>query len=560
MRKLPIGIDDFEKIRTKNYHYVDKSLLIKELLDFGSEVTLITRPRRFGKTLNLSMLRHFFEKTPNSTAFLFDGLHIAKHPECMEHQGQYPVIFLTLKGIKGATWEASFDNIKWLIADAFWRHSYLLEGSTLADHQKEYFKSIVACTASEAAYTISLKNLTAYLARYHNKNPIVLLDEYDVPMQEGFKYTYYKEATLFMSSFIVNGLKGNEYLNFAVVTGCMRISKESIFTGFNNPDVYTILDDAYSDKFGLLEDEVKTLLDECEIKTCQQTCLDEIRAWYNGFSSGHHTIYNPWSIINFINKKCEFRPYWVNTSSNDIIQDLIKDSSEDVKEEIAQLLQGKTIVKQMNENIVFADLVEGEEPVLWNFLLFSGYLSFKNLRLEGTFRYADLFIPNKEITSIYESTILSWFSKKEIKYNKMLQYLVDGDITQFTELFEISVITSFSYFDVGEQEPEKFYHAFVLGILATLARTHSVTSNRESGLGRYDVMIAPHDKTRPAIIIEFKKVNPDKHETLDTAAAGALQQIVDKRYAAELQQSGYTHIISLAIVFEGKKVLVRESV
>ncbi len=557
MRPLPIGIDDFEKIISQNYHYVDKSLFIKELLDYAAGVTLIPRPRRFGKTLNLSMLKYFFEKTAISRASLFDGLNIAKHPEYMKHQGQYPVIFLTFKFIEGETWEMCFEKMKRLIANEFERHAYLLESVALSPFRKKEFQKIIELSASDTAYEVSLKDLTMYLAKHHNQKPIVLLDEYDVPMQNGFKNNYYNKAAQFMRLFIGDGLKGNDYLNFGVITGCMRISKESIFTGLNNPDVCTILGDAYSDKFGLLESEVKSLLKECGIETCQQTCMEEIRAWYNGFSSGHHTIYNPWSIINFINKKCEFNSYWVNSSSNDIIKKLIKNSDEEVKEEIAQLLQGKTICKRVDENIVFADLDEGQQTALWNFLLFSGYLSFKNLRLDGTHRVADLFIPNKEIVSIYESTILGWFSNKEIRYNTMLQYLVDGNITEFTKLFEKFVIISFGYFDVGNQEAENFYHAFVLGILATLATTHFITSNRESGLGRYDVKIAPHDKTKPAIIIEFKKVEPDEHETLESAAASALQQITNKRYAIELEHIGYTHIIPLAIVFKGKQVLVR---
>ncbi len=570
MRKLPIGIDDFKKIISENYHYIDKSLFIKELLDSGAAVTLITRPRRFGKTLNLSMLKYFFEKTATSHATLFDGLHIAKHPECIKHQGQYPVIFLTFKFIKGTTWDSCFSMIKRVIANEFRQHAYLLESPVLSKYQKRDFEAIIAQTASEEIYRVGLKDLTAYLARYHNTNPIVLLDEYDVPMHEGFKHSYYEETALFMSCFIGDGLKGNEYLCSGVVTGCMRISKESIFTGFNNPRVCTLFDDHYSDKFGLLENEVKTLLNECGIATCQQACVDEIRAWYNGFSSGHHTVYNPWSILNFIDSKCTFNAYWVNTSGNDIIKHLIKNSNRKVKEDIAHLLQGETLYKKVDENIVFPDINENETAV-WSFLLFSGYLSFKNLRLDtDDFRYADLFIPNKEIARIYKSTILGWF-EQDIGYDDMLQYLVKGDITQFTELFEKFVITSFGYFDVGGQEsrnqesrkqkendnPETFYHAFVLGLLASLTKSHYITSNREGGLGRYDVMLAPHDTTKPAIIIEFKKVNSKKRETLATAAASALQQIADKQYAIELQHKGYTHIIPLAIVFKGKKVLVR---
>ncbi len=554
-RKIPIGIDDFKEIILENYHYIDKSLFIQELLDSGAKVTLIPRPRRFGKTLNLSMLKYFFEKATPSHASLFEELEIAKHPEYMKQQGEYPVIFLTFKFIEGETWDVSFDKMKRLIAHEFERHAYLLDSVALSPFRKQEFQKIIELSASDTAYEVSLKDLIMYLAKHHNQHPIVLLDEYDVPMQDGFKNNYYNKAAQFMRGFIGDGLKGNEFLNFAVITGCMRITKESIFTGLNNPRVCTLLDDAYSDKFGLLENEVIALLKECEIQSCQCACLEEIRAWYNGFSSGPNTIYNPWSIINFIDKKCKFDAYWVNTSSNDIIKSLIKNSDEDVKEEIAQLLQGKPIDKQVNENIVFTDLGK-KEPALWNFLLFSGYLTFKNLRLVGTRRHANLFIPNKEIVSIYESTILGWFSDKEIRYNLMLEYLVKGDIVQFTELFEKFVITSFSYFDIGDQEPENFYHAFVLGILATLAETHSITSNREAGLGRYDVMIAPHDKTRPAIIIEFKKVNLNKHETLEIAIASGLQQIADKQYAVELRHKGYTNIIPLAIVFEGKKVLV----
>ncbi len=558
MRPLPIGVDDFEKIIAQNYHYVDKSLFIKELLDSAAEVTLIPRPRRFGKTLNLSMVKCFFEKTEPSKQYLFEGLAISQYPACMAHQGQYPVISLTFKFVDKKDYNGCLAGIKEVIAEEYRRHKYLLQSDCLDDIQKRQFQDILDLTATNSRYERSLQNLTMHLAAYHKQKPIVLIDEYDVPVQAGFTWKYYDDIVDFIRGFLGLALKDNTYLNFAVVTGCMRISTESIFTGFNNPRVCTMLDDAYSDKFGLLESEVIAILNECEIETCHQACLIEIRAWYNGFSSGHLTIYNPWSILNFIDKKCEFNSYWVNTSSNSIIKSLIKNSNRKIKEDIAQLLQGNTIYKQVDENIVFTDLGK-KELALWNFLLFSGYLSFKNLRLDDKFRCADLFIPNKEIATIYESTIMSWFDQ-DIEYTNMLQHLVDGDITQFTESFEKFIITSFSYFDVGDQEPEKFYHAFVLGILATLTKSHSITSNREGGTGRYDVMIAPHDKMRPAIIIEFKKVNPNKQETLEIAAASALQQIVDKGYAVELQHNGYSHIIPLAIVFEGKKALVRRGV
>ncbi len=401
MRQLPIGITDFKKLISGNYHYVDKSLFIKELLDNAVETTLIPRPRRFGKTLNLSMLRYFFEKTEPSHAYLFGNLAIAKEPKYMQHQGQFPVIFLTFKFLDDATWDKCYDALKRVIANEFRRHNYLLTDSYLDKQQKQEFEDIIALTATEGAYKVSLKNLITYLAKYHNKNPIVLIDEYDVPIHAGFKHKYYEDVTLFMRRFIGDGLKDNEYLHFAVITGAMRITEESISTGLNHLKVCTLLNKTYSDKFGWLEHEVQSFIQERGL-SCR---LDDIRHWYNGFASGPYTIYNPWSTISCADNGGVLRAYWVNTASTDILKDLIAKSNKSVKEDIELLLQGNSIRKRINENITFFDLAKNE-TALWNYLFCMGYLTIKQELLIDDIPHADFCIPNKEIVSIYTSTIL----------------------------------------------------------------------------------------------------------------------------------------------------------
>ncbi len=550
MRPLPIGVVDFKEIISLNYHYIDKSLFIKELLTQAAKVTLIPRPRRFGKTLNLSMLRYFFENTAESHAYLFEHLAIAQHPECMAHQGQYPVIFLTFKFCDDANWDECFEGIKRVIANEFRRHSYILEKNLLDVYQQQEFKAIIALTASIGAYKVSLKNLIEYLARYHNQNPIVLLDEYDVPMHAGYYHKYYNKTARFIRKFLGDGLKDNTYLRFAVITGAMRITKESIFTGLNHPSVCTMLDPIYADKFGLVEEEVDAFMKERGLSYE----LDAIRAWYNGYSSGTCTVYNPWSILNCARNNGELGAYWINTGNTDILKDLIGKSDYKIKEDIALLLQGKSICKMINENISFLDLKQ-DEVSIFNFLLFSGYLTFKNKQLRNNIPHADFCIPNKEIELIYKTTILSWF-KNVSTYTNMLDTLVSGDITLFAQQLEEYCLTSLSYFDATKREPERFYHALILGMLAHLSDVYAITSNRESGTGRYDVMMEPHDNTKPAFIIEFKKVRAQERTTLKRAAEHALQQIEEKEYAVALRKKGYKHIIPLAIAFSGKKVYV----
>lgn len=561
-KKLPLGISDFKEIITGNYAYVDKTLLIKELVEGGIKVTLIPRPRRFGKTINLSMLKYFFEKpidsSKQSQSHLFDGLAIASHPEIMEHQGKYPVIFMTFKDVKQASWHECLADIKRIIGKEFERHSYLLASPMLSPNQKLEYQEIIALRAPKTSYRNALKDLSEYLAAFHGAKTIILLDEYDLVIQEAYlrdSHALYDHAITFMRTFLGGGLKDNTALQQGIITGILRIAKESIFSGLNNLKVCSLVSDAYADKFGLLEHEVADLLKEFGLAGQ----ADNIRRWYNGYRSGKHHIYNPWSIITCIENKGKFGAYWVNTSQDGLIKKLIQLSGSTVKEDFELLVAGKTITSPLAENIVFQAL-ESDSTALWNFLLFTGYLTFTRVWNEQDLPYVELAIPNAEINSLYRTVMTTWFTQifEIAKYQRMLQNLVQGNMLEFRERFTDFVGKTLSSFDVGGTEPEKFYHALVLGMLVSLENTHEIKSNRESGFGRYDVMLIPKDSNLPGIIIEFKKVSTLRKETLETAAQAALAQIAEKNYAAELHTRGITHSIPLAIVFQGRDVLVRE--
>jgi len=554
-KRLPVGISDFEEIITQNYYFVDKSLLIKEILDSGAKVTLIPRPRRFGKTLNLSMIKCFFEKTEESKGYLFDSLKINEYPEIMKHQGQSPVIFLTFKDIKQTNWQICYEKIREIIGHEFYRHNYLNNLNLLSPIQQKNFKAVIDGTATQAVYENSLKNLSEYLAKYHNKKPIILIDEYDTPVHASFINNYYSEVINFMRGLLCSGVKDNSNLQFCILTGILRVAKESIFSGLNNLKVCSMLSNFYADKFGLIENEFEQILTDYSIASKKE----ELKSWYSGYKIGNQTIYSPWSIINLIDEKGLIQPYWINTSSNDIIKELIKNGSDELKENVELLISGKSINKPIHENIVFAEIFTNVE-ILWSFLLFSGYLTFENRKLKEETIYADLKIPNTEVLCFYKNTISNWFVScyGASKYNHMLRSLISGNIEVFHEIFSDFVIKSFSTFDISGKEPEKFYHAFVLGMLVNLQTTHQIKSNRESGFGRYDVMVIPKDHVQPGIIIEFKKVSHFRKETLEDAARSALKQIEEKQYEQELLDLGIKKIIKLAIVFDGKKTLIQE--
>ncbi len=553
-KHIPIGIDDFKKLIEESYYFVDKSLLIKDILDSRAGATLIPRPRRFGKTLNLSLLRYFFEKTDQSNRHLFKGLKIEEHPDCMDHQGQYPVIWMTLKDTKTATWPSCYAKICKVIGIEFDRHFPSIE-PILSEFEKKCVQEIINGTASQALYENSLLDLSRYLERAYQKQVMILMDEYDAPIHEGYLKGYYNEIINFMRNFLGAGFKGNTPLSMGILTGILRISKESVFSGINNLFVSSLTNSEFEDRFGLLEDEVVTMLHYFGL----ENSIDEVRRWYDGYQSGKCKVYNPWSIISLIKNKGILNAYWVNTSDNALIKELLKASSNKTKEELEIIIKGGTVTKPLQENIVLTDLKQ-KVDVLWNFLLFCGYLTFENPRLVGRSHVAELSIPNEEVIDVYENSFKSWFETTVNidSYTSMLESLVIGDVESFREFFAKLTLETLGSFDVTGTEPELFYHALVLGMLASLLQTHEVKSNRESGYGRYDVMLIPKDKTKLGIVIEFKKVHADRNETLESEAQKALKQLEDRKYETELRAQGFKKILKLGISFLGKRCLVLE--
>ncbi len=568
-KKLPIGIDDFKLLRTNDYCYVDKSLFIKELIDAGQgKVMLIPRPRRFGKTLNLSMLRYFFERYEGSESNrdLFDGLAITQHADCMEQQSKYPVIFLTFKDVKEKGWDSCYDKLTRVISAEFERHAYVLHDSVLSDQQQEDFKKIINRTASQALYENALKDLSFYLAKHYGVNPVILIDEYDSPIHAGFLENYYDDVVSFMRGLMCAGLKGNANLAYGVITGILRIAKESIFSGMNNLEVHTLLSPFYADKFGLLEDEVAALLHEYDINQG----VEQARSWYNGYAAGGipltarakepYTVklYNPWSIINFVKNSGTLGPYWANTSDNRLIQDLIRCASEDVKRDFELLLIGKSVTKKICEDVVFPSIYN-DSNALWSFLLFTGYLTWQSRELMQVKCDAALVVPNREVLDCLKTLVMQWFTQSvgSSAYQNMLEAIRQSNLSAFERYFQQSVLDHMSFFDVTGKNPERVYHAYVLGLLVGLDATHEVKSNRESGFGRYDVCIIPRDHFNPGFIIEFK-VFSKRDKTLEAAAQLALEQIEGHKYDTELRARGIQHIIKLAIVFDKKDVLIVE--
>jgi hypothetical protein len=557
MKRLPVGISDFQEVIEGDYYYVDKSLFIKELMDAGGKAILIPRPRRFGKTLNLSMLRYFFEKVDSSREGLFHDLAIWQQGETYtRHQGKYPVMFLTFKDVKCSKWADCEVELRRVIADEYRKHQYVLDILD-EDMQKEY-RDIMRLAATDSAYRNSLKNLTVWLERYYGQRVVILIDEYDTPIQQGYLYDYYDDVIGFMRIFLSGALKDNSSLERGVLTGILRVAKESIFSGLNNLEVCSLLATGYSTHFGLLESEVETMLSYFEVGLD----AEQVKAWYNGYVIGETTIYNPWSIINFTKSwETGFRPYWINTSSNDLIRQLLTQAGASTKRDMESLLQGECVRKEINDNISFRE-IERHPDVLWSFLLFSGYLKIVSKEMDLRL-YGDLMIPNREVAYLFEDIVLGWFRENmdADDTHLMLNALASGDVGTFAEIFQHYVQETFSVFDTGGREPEKVYHAFVLGLLVHLRDRYEVKSNRESGFGRYDVMLIPRNRdqkgisTDKGVIFEFKKIR--RGETVEEAAASALQQIDEKRYEDELVQRGIQDIVKLGIAFDGKEVCIR---
>jgi hypothetical protein len=560
MQKLPVGLSDFKRVIAENYYYVDKSLLIKELIDQGAQALLVPRPRRFGKTLNLSMLRYFFEKTEEDTSQLFRHLKIWQAgDEYTNRQGKYPVIYLTFKDIKERNWESALEKTKRLIKTEFLRHKYLRKGKALEAEERKYFEEIVKMTASQSAYEDSLKQLSYYLSYYHEQKVILLIDEYDTPIQAGYGNGYYAEVVGFMRNFLSGGLKDNPHLEKGVLTGIMRVAKESIFSGLNNLGVFTLLRTEFATAFGLTESEVEQALRDFNLFDH----YENVRTWYNGYIFGNQILYNPWSIINYLNSADkEFRPYWVNTSDNAIVEQLLTRGGKELRVELERLIGGESIEKPVEENIVFAE-IEKREELLWSFLLFAGYLKCADKRVDEhdpTITLAQLCLPNLEVRGIFTRFIKNWFVERieNQKLEMMLKAFVRGDVGEFGRFFNELVMNIFSYHDFGGAS-EKVYHAFTIGLLVWLGGQYEIKSNQESGFGRYDVMVIPRDTSRVGYVMEFKKVDKGENETVEIAMAKAFRQIQEKNYVAGLIARGVKTIKQLAIVFEGKQVWVREN-
>ncbi len=557
-RKIPIGVSDFKEIIEENYYYVDKSLFIKEIIDDGSEVILLPRPRRFGKTLNMSMLRYFFEKGAHDTSYLFTNLKIWEIEEYRQYRGKYPVIYVTFKDSKCDTWETCYDHFKYIIGEEFLKHQYLLEGNALNEIEKKRFNEISNNQSNRANLERSLKILTEYLYKYHKQKVIVLIDEYDIPIQSGHTNKYFKEVISFIRSLLCGVLKDNTCLQTGVLTGILRVAKESIFSGLNNPTVRTLLDYDYSDKFGLLEQEVLSLIKEIGLES--QIDMSEIEKWYNGYIFGKNAVYNPWSIINYLKYHTEgCKPYWVNTSDNAIVRSILSKGGESLKQDLEDLICGKSLYKKIDDSIAMGE-IENNTDTVWSFLLFSGYLKAKDRKMTDIGIYYTLQIPNKEVLYLYKEIILNWFNTSITENNLdiMLKSLITGDIKKFSKILKDFVVKSMSFFDTGGTEPEKVYHAFVLGLLLKLNDRYQIRSNRESGYGRYDVMLIPRDLNNNGIVMEFKTVDEDENEDLEKAAQEALKQIEEKQYRVELKDAGVKSIYELGISFKGKEVLVKE--
>ena len=555
MKKIALGNSDFKTLIDDNRYFVDKSLLIKEVLDDSAQILLIPRPRRFGKTLNLSMIRYFVERCDEDRRYLFNNLLIEKEEDIMKKQGLYPTIYLTFKDEKHDNFQDFQVKLSFFVSEIYKKHYYLYKTLSF-EVDKDYFNKIINRRGTKAELEMALKNLCKYLYEYHGQKAIVLIDEYDTPIQHSYFSGIYDETVAFMRNFLSNTLKDNIYLEKAVLTGILRVARESIFSGLNNLEVYSILKDGYSDKFGFTEDEIDKMLRDFDAVGERE----EFKKWYNGYIFGDTVIYNPWSTLSYLKDiKKEFMPYWVNTSENKIIKTILAKGSEGLKKSFEELLRGNTIETTIDENIIMAD-VEANENNIWSFLLLSGYLKVVGKRRENNRIYYSLAIPNIEVRFMYEKMIEDWANESYIaaEYSEMLKALINFDYEVFEEIFIEYVERSLSYFDVSGEEPERVYHSFVLGMLVALSNTHYVLSNKESGYGRYDVMVIPKDISKPGIIIEFKKARRTNKKSIDQLIEEAKKQIEDKKYETELLSRGITNIKKLVIVFKGKEVSVND--
>ncbi|BBE30408.1 hypothetical protein OSSY52_05490 [Tepiditoga spiralis] len=544
-KRLPIGRSDFKSLIEDNMYFVDKSMLIKEVIESG-DVLLITRPRRFGKTLSQSMMKYFFDITQNNE-HLFKNLKIYKEKNIIEkHLNKHPVIYITFKDLKSNNLKKMHALLTMELSRLYTKHEYVFE--ILSEKEKIVFKEIMLETADDAKYENCIRSLSEYMERYYGKKVIILIDEYDTPIQQAYLYGYYDEIISLIGNLFGMALKDNVYLEKAVLTGITRVSKESIFTGVNNLEVSTVLNELFNDKYGLTKEEVEETLKYYELEYEESEVID----WYNGYNFGGVEIYNPFSIVTLAKNKGKIRPYWMNTSGNYLVKQLIKQGSAELKDKIEKLINGEEIESTINETMVYGDLNNNLEESVWTLFLFSGYLKWtKNINHDYE-RYT-LKIPNKEVKIFYNKTVVSMLEEERIKLNNILINLINGHIEEFKEDFQKLTINTLSYFDVSGEEPERFYHGLILGMSVGLKEKYIIKSNRETGLGRADVILIPKDKTDKGIIIEFKKFYKNEKTLLNSAKNG-LKQINEKKYEEEIKDHGINDIIKVSIAFDKKEV------
>ena len=553
MKPLPIGISDYVRAQSE-YYYVDKTLLIKEFLDQKPLVSLFTRPRRFGKTLNMDMLRVFFEISEEDTSRYFTDEAIWKcGEEYRSHQGKYPVIFLTFKDVKFGTWEATIDKIKGLLQEEYGRHQELTNSDKLSKYEKDYFAKILEGTANEVELSSALEKLSKMLSAHYGKAPIIIIDEYDTPIQEGYSKDFYEEIIGFMRNFFSGAFKDNKNLSYGFLTGILRIAQESIFSGLNNLMVNSVMDEAYDSFFGFTSEEVREMLNYYGVSEKE----GELKDWYDGYSFGSEEIYNPWSVINYISKGCIPQAYWANTGKNEVLEDVLKAATDDITERLYSLLQGESVIARIDQNVVYRSLAE-DPANIYSLLLVAGYLKTpkKELQADGSY-LCEVSIPNREIAAVYKSEILSHLLQvgaiTRTTANKIAESLYANDYKKLQKAIGEYMDKSISFYDAGA---EGFYHGLVLGLIALMDNQYKIKSNRESGDGRYDISLIPREDRYPGIIMELKWKKDLSAEKLEGLADEALAQIDSMRYDAEMKEDGINDILKFGIAFSGKKVSV----
>ena len=558
-RPVGIGYQDFEQLITEHVFYVDKTLFIKEWWENRDIVTLITRPRRFGKTLTMDMTEKFFSVKYANRGELFESLAIWEEEHYRELQGTYPVISLSFANIKEMDFENCRRKICYLLANLYSDHNFLLENGNLSSLEQDFFKR-VSVDMGDVEASLALNELSKYLCRYYGKKVIILLDEYDTPLQEAYVNGYWEKLVGFTRGIFNAAFKTNPWLDRAIMTGITRVSKESIFSDLNNLTVVTTTSRKYEDCFGFTQEEVVDALAEYGLGKEE----NDVRDWYDGFTFGNRTdIYNPWSIINYLGEQ-RFSTYWVDSSSNRLVGKLIREGNQEIKMIMEDLLDGKSIGVEMDEQIVFSELDENE-PSIWSLLLASGYLKVERYRMDeewGTDKY-ELSLTNKEVRIMFRKLIKGWFGKSIFAYNAFVKALLRADVKGMNAYMNKVALDTISYFDTGKKpsevaEPERFYHGFVLGLIVDLTGRYTVTSNRESGFGRYDVMLEPCHEEDDAMILEFKVYDPEEENTLSDTVKSALAQIEEKQYSSVLEVKGIAaeRIRKYGFAFEGKKVLI----